>query len=211
MYITKILRKKARQPVYSVFVDGALAFELSDEVLMKFGLKTGDKIDEQAVEKISTSEGFHRALRFSVNYLSYRPRSSKEILDHLRKKGFAPDFGRKVVQHLQKLEMVNDVEFARMFVRDKLKKKQVGRAWIRRALYEKGVSSHIVEKVFKEYISDDDQEQAAHLAAEKRLRLANATFEKLDNERKRKRLFDYLLRRGFSSDVALKAVRTVLS
>jgi SOS response regulatory protein OraA/RecX len=98
-----------------------------------------------------------------------------------------------------------------MFVRDKLKKKQVGRAWIRRALYEKGVSSHIVEKVFKEYISDDDQEQAAHLAAEKRLRLANATFEKLDNDRKRKRLFDYLLRRGFSSDVALKAVRAVLA
>ena len=211
MYITKILRKKARQPVYAVYVDGSLAFELSDEVLLKFGLKTGDKIDEQAVEKISTSEAFHRALRFAVNYLSYRPRSSKEILDHLRKKGFSPDFGRKVVLHLQKQELVNDVEFARMFVRDKLKRKQVGRAWIRRALYEKGVASHIVEKVFQEYISDDDQEQAAHQLAEKRLKLANASFEKLDKDRKRKRLFAYLLQRGFSSDVALKTVRTVLS
>jgi regulatory protein len=211
LYITKILRKKARRPVYTVYVDGSLAFELSDEVLMKFGLKTGDRIDEQTVEKISTSEGFHRALQFAINYLSYRPRSSKEVQDHLRKKGFSPDFGRKVVQHLQKQDMVNDVEFARMFVRDRLKKKQVGKAWIRRALYEKGVSSHIVEKVFKEYISDDDQEQAAHLLAEKRLRLANATFEKLDKDRKRKRLFDYLLRRGFSPDVASKTVRTVLS
>lgn len=211
MTITKILRKKARQPVYAVYVDGALAFELSDEVLLKFGLKTGDKIDDQAVERISTSEAFHRAQTFAVNYLSYRPRSSKEIQDHLRKKGFSPDLGRKVVQHLQKQGLVNDVEFARMFVRDKLKKKQVGKAWIRRALYEKGVSSHIVEKTFKEYVSDDDQEQAAHQLAEKRLRLAGASFEKLDQNKKRKRLFNYLLRRGFSSEVALKTVRTVLT
>lgn len=211
MYITKILRKKARQPVYAVYVDGSLAFDLSDEVLMKSGLKTGDRIDEQTVEKLSTSEAYHRAYQFALNYISYRPRSSKEIQDHLRKKGYAPDLGKRVVSHLQKSGLVNDVEFARMFVRDRLKRKHVGKAWMRRALYEKGIPSHLVEKVFKEYISDDDQEAAAQQAAEKRLRLASASFEKLDEVRKRKRLMDYLLRRGFPTDIALKAVRTVLS
>lgn len=211
MYITKILRKKARQPVYAVYVDGSLAFDLSDEVLMKSGLKTGDRIDETTVEKLSTSEAFHRAYQFGVNYLSYRPRSSKEIQDHLRRKGYAPDLGKRVVAQLQKIGMVNDVEFARMFMRDRLKRKHVGKAWMRRALYEKGIPSHLVEKVFKEYISDDDQEEAAHQAAEKRLRLASATFDKLDETRKRKRLLDYLLRRGFPTEIALKAVRTLLS
>ncbi len=211
MYITKILRKKARQPVFSVYVDGALAFDLSDEVLVKFGLKTGDSIDDQTVEKLSTSEAFHRAHQFAVNYLSYRPRSSKEVLDHLRRKGYSPDLGKKVVQHLQKGGMINDIEFARLFVRDRLKRKHVGKAWMRRALYEKGISSHFVEKVFKEYISDDDQENAAQLAARKRLKIAGPSLEKLDETKKRKRLVDYLLRRGFPTEVALRAVRTVLS
>lgn len=211
MYITKILRKKARQPVFSVYVDGALAFDLSDEVLMKSGLKTGDRIDDQTVEKLSTSEAFHRATQFAVNYISYRPRSSKEVLDHLRKKGYSPDLGKKVIQHLQRNGMTNDLEFARLFVRDRLKRKHVGKAWMRRALYEKGISSHLVEKVFKEYISDDDQELAAQQAAQKRLKSAGPSLEKLDETKKRKRLVDYLLRRGFPTEVALRAVRTVLS
>ena len=211
MYITKILRKKARQPLYAVYVDGSLAFDLSDEVLMKSGLKTGDRIDEQAVERLTTSEAYHRACQFAVNYLSYRPRSSKEVQDHLRRKGYATDLGKKVVGQLQKSGMINDMEFARMFVRDRLKRKHVGKAWMRRALYEKGIPSHTVEKVFKEYISDDEQEAAAQQAAERRLTLASATFDKLDETRKRKRLLDYLLRRGFPTEIALKTVRTLLS
>lgn len=197
--------------MYAVYVDGALAFDLSDEVLVRFGLKTGDRIDDQTVEKLSTSEAFHRAHQFALNYISYRPRSSKEVLDHLRRKGYSPDLGKKVVQHLQKNLMINDIEFARLFVRDRLKRKHVGKAWMRRALYEKGISSHFVEKVFKEYISDDDQELAAQQAAEKRLRIAGSSLANLDETRKRKRLVDYLLRRGFPTEVAMRAVRMVLS
>lgn len=211
MYITKILRKKARLPLYSVYVDGSLAFDLSDEVFVKFGLKTGDRIDEQMVEKISTAEAFFRAQRLAVNFLSYRPRGSKEVLDHMRKKGYSPELGRKVIQNLQKLGMINDEEFARMFVRDRMKRKPIGKAWLRRALQEKGISPHLVEKVFREYLSDEEQQKAAEELALRRLRLASATFEKLDAPRKRKRLLEYLLRRGFSTDIAVATVRNVLS
>lgn len=197
--------------MYSVYVDGALAFDLSDEVLTKFALRTGDRIDEQTVEKVSTAEAFFRAQRLAVNFLSYRPRSSKEVLNHMRKKGYSPDLGRKVIQHLLKFGMINDEEFARMFVRDRVKRKPVGKAWLRQALQEKGISPPLVEKVFREYISDEDQQKAAEEIALKRLRLASATFEKLDANRKRKRLLEYLLRRGFSTDIATATVRSVLS
>ena len=43
------------------------------------------------------------------------------------------------------------------------------------------------------------------------LRLAKASFDKLAPERRRKRLLEYLLRRGFSNEIAHRTVRTILS
>ncbi len=192
-------------------MDDVFGFDVSDEVLLKFGLGIGDKLDEQTVEKIATAEAMHRAHTIAVNYLSYRPRSSREVVDHLKKKGFAAELANKIVQHLAKQELVNDVEFARMFVRDKLKRKPIGKALMRRHLLEKGIPLHTIERVLKEYISEEDQQEAAAQLAAKRLQLAAASFAKLNPEKRKKRLLDYLLRRGFSSEIAIKTVRSVLA
>ncbi|MEX0601745.1 MAG: RecX family transcriptional regulator [Bacteroidota bacterium] len=211
MFITKILRKKKRPPVYAVSVDGTLAFELSEEVFVRFGLHTGGEITEKTVEQIVTTEALTRATRTAVNYLSYRPRSSKETAQHLIRKGHSSELARRVVQQLTRQGMINDLEFARMFVRDKVKRKPVGKALLRQSLLEKGISPPVAEQVLKEYISDEEQQVAAEKLAARRLNLAHATFQKLDPVRRKKRLLEYLLRRGFSSEVAHKTVRAVLT
>jgi len=211
VFITKILRRKTRSRTYQIYIDGARAFELSDDVLAEFGLRVGNEITEKAVEQIVTSEARSRAQHIAINYLSYRPRSSREVVQHLIRKGFSEDLAQRVAERLQKLQLLDDAKFASIFVRDRLSRKPVGRALLRRSLHEKGIAPNIVEQVLRDHISEEDQQKAAEQLASKRLRLAKASFEKLAPERKRKRLMEYLLRRGFSNEIAHRTVRTILT
>ncbi len=211
MIITKIARKKSKRPQSIVYVDGAHAFELSDDVLLKFGLRVGDTLDDAKVEQIVTGEAQYRAQSLAVNYISYRPRSTKEIVDHLRKKGFAVELAKKVTQHLQKKNLVNDAEFAGMFVRDRLKRKPIGTAMLRQQLMTKGIPPHIIERVLGQLVNNEDQERAAEELAAKRLTLSSGSFARLDPSKRKRRLFEYLLRRGFSTDIATKTVRNLFA
>jgi regulatory protein len=209
--ITKIVKSRKERNSYAVFIDEAPAFQVSDEVLMKFGLLTGKRIDERMVEEIASAEAFSRARKIALNFISYRPRSSKEIVNKLSHKGFSSELANQVVHHLREVNLVSDLEFARMLVRDKLRGKPMGKAMIRRKLLEKGISFQIIERVLKEYISEEDEQQAATRLAAKKLKLSRSRFAGLDSVKQQKRLIDYLLSRGFSTEVALKTVRVIFS
>jgi regulatory protein len=214
--ITKILKSRrwqshAQRKGYAIYIDEALAFTVSEDVLLKFGLRTGMRIDEKTVELIASAEALQRAKAIALNFLSYRPRSSKEIINKLLSKGFSADLAKQVVQHMQSLDLLDDLEFARMFVRDKLRGKPMGKAMMRRKLMEKGIAPQMVERVLGEYISDEDEQQAAAKLLEKKLKRAPDRFSKLDAARQKKRLIDYLLSRGFSSEVATRTVRSALA
>jgi len=207
--ITKIVKARKERNSYVVFIDEAPAFQVSDEVLMKFGLLTGRRIDERMVEEIASEEAFSRARMTALNFISYRPRSSKEVTDKLSHKGFSSDLAKKVVHKLREANLVSDLEFARMLVRDKLRGKPMGKAMIRRKLLEKGISFQIIERVLKEYVSEEDEQQAAARLAAKKLKLSRSRFAELDSLKQQKRMVDYLLSRGFSTEVALKTVRVM--
>jgi regulatory protein len=209
--ITKIIRHKKHRNRYAVYVDGALAFDVSDDVILRFGLRSGDGLDEKKVEQILTAEAQYRAQTIAVNYISYRPRSSKEVADHLTKKGFSRELAKKTVQHLQKKNLINDDEFAQTFVRDRLKRKPTGAAMLRQQLLLKGIAPNLIERALKNSITDEDQQHAAEELAAKRLRLAHSSLEKLNPMKRKRRIFEYLLRHGFSSDVATRTVRVVFS
>jgi SOS response regulatory protein OraA/RecX len=98
-----------------------------------------------------------------------------------------------------------------MLVRDKLRGKPMGKAMIRRKLLEKGISFQIIERVLKEYISEEDEQQAATRLAAKKLKMSRSRFAGLESVKQQKRLIDYLLSRGFSTEVALKTVRVIFS
>ncbi len=211
MTITKITRKKQKRPLYAVYVDGALAFEVSDDTLVKFALGVGETLDDAKVEQIVTGEAQHRALQIAINYVSYRPRSTREIIDHLRRKSFSGELARKVTQHLQKKNLVDDVSFAHMFVRDRLKRKPTGTAMLRQQLLAKGIPPNVIERVLNELVNDEDQQRAAEELASKRLSHSSGTFARLDATKRKRRLFDYLLRRGFSTAIATKTVHTLFA
>ncbi len=211
MVITKIVRSRKERGCFAVYVDDTLACLVSEEVLARFGLRGGGEIDEKSMEQLSSAAATDRARRIAINFLSYRPRSSREIIDKLTREGIPADVANNVAQHLRDIKMVNDLEFARMFVRDKLRGKPMGKAMMKQKLLAKGIAFQIIERVLKEYITEEAEQQAAARLAEKKLKVSRARFAGLDSARRQKRLVDYLLNRGFSTEIAMKTVRNIIS
>jgi regulatory protein len=196
--------------LYSIFLDGSAAMDLSDWTIGKFGLRTGDDLDERTINVLKTTEAETHAKNVAINYLSYRPRSSKEVIVHLKKKGFEPECSESITRHLQSLKMIDDDKFARIFVRDRLKKKPIGEALLRQQLLIKGISSSMADIVLTELISPQNQQASALQAAKRKIQLTRHLKNKIDAEKRKKRILDFLLRRGFSYEIATKAVRTAL-
>jgi SOS response regulatory protein OraA/RecX len=95
-------------------------------------------------------------------------------------------------------------------VHDRLKRKPTGQALLRMQLLAKGITSSMADMVLAELISPQSQQASALQAAKRKIRLTQYSKRSLDEEKRKKRLLDFLLRRGFSYEIALKTIRTTL-
>ncbi len=211
MLITKIERQKKRSSRKSVFVDGSFAFGVSDDVLLKFALHEGAQLDKKTIEKILQSEHEETAKEKALRFLSIRPRSKKEIRDYLLRKEFSADIADKTIGRLETLNMLDDVAFARMVCRDALARKPAGAKMLRQGLMRKGVPREIVETVLVEFSSPESEYEMAVKAAERQSIRIGRSSKKLDSDHFKKKVIDYLLRRGFAFDTALSATKQLLS
>jgi regulatory protein len=209
MLITKIQRSRHERNRYDVFIDEKPAFRVSATLLAKCGLHTGQPIDQATADELGAAAARETAYQDALNFVSYRPRSSKEIIDKLTHKGFERELANQVVDQLKDQRLLNDVEFARMYVRDRLKGKPMGKALLRKKLMEKGISFQLSERVLKEYVTDENEETAAQTLLARKLKTGAARLSKLDSAARQKRLTEYLLRRGFSIEIASKTARSM--
>src|SRR3989339_680700 len=120
MIITKIQQQKHRADAYSISVDGAYAFSLLDEGLVKSGLKEGQEITEEELNAIRGANEKPLAFDTCLRLLEFRPRSSRELQDRLKAKKFAPDAIEFALAKLQELGFLNDGKFARQWAATRL-------------------------------------------------------------------------------------------
>ncbi len=209
MIITRIVRNKGKRNSFAVYLDGEYSFDAGESILTQFALGTGRELDDHDVQTIREAARQQAAEETGVNYISYRPRTSKEVRDHLIRKGHPKELAASVVARLESLRLINNLEFARMFVRDRLRRRPTGKALLQKELAAKGIPPSVVRQVLEENISDEDQGSAAKELATKRLRLTKRSMTRLDPLQRRQRLTGYLLRHGFSNEIVQKTIKNI--
>ncbi len=143
------------------------------------------------------------AFKVSLRFIKYRPRSKKEVFDKLKRKGFSDDVIVEVVSFLEKKFFLDDEEFARLWVNERLLSKGLSLMKIKCELKLKGISEEIIQKVLSE-IEVDELENAFNFLSKKFSRVMDKNF--LDKER----LLRKLVMKGFSYKVSEKAVNKFL-
>ena len=147
------------------------------------------------------SEARSAALRL----LKFRPRSEAELTGRLSEKGFGDETVRAVVEEMRRTGLIGDERFAR-YAATQAAVKPVGRRLILDRLRKKGIAPELAEEAAQAATQGKDELERAREAAGRRI----SALEGLPREAAQRRLFGFLSRRGFSSDVVWKVVRESL-
>ena len=140
-----------------------------------------------------------------THFCAYRDRSQKEVEDKLDTLHMIPEAKEKIIVELMQEGFLNEERFARSFVRGKFRIKKWGRIKITQELKKRGISSPIIKLGLTE-IKESDYRSALYQVAEKKLKLIREP-----NEFKKKgKLADHLLRRGYESSLVFDCVNEII-
>ncbi len=139
----------------------------------------------------------------ALRLLKVRPRSEQELRKRLLGKGFGPADVEALLEQLKRKELINDVKFARYFATQKMLSKPVGRRLLNNSLRAKGISPEIAAGAVEKATEGIEEIEVARQLALGRL----SSIRGLDRPAAQRRLFGFLSRRGFSSEVVYRVVR----
>jgi regulatory protein len=210
MVITKIERQKRHPQRVNIFVDGEFALGLHENVLVKFGLRKGDALDEHTLETIERDEEFHLAKEKALRLLGRRARSEKELRDKLREKEYHPDAINNAIESMRTLGLINDLSFAQTYVHDLLLRKPSGKVFLKQKLRSKGIDIETIQKVLDSISETNDENEIALTAARQILKRYSKSKKRLDNMKKKQLLAANLARRGFNWTTINSTLKNIL-
>ncbi|MCC5911683.1 MAG: RecX family transcriptional regulator [Clostridiaceae bacterium] len=205
--ITKIEQQKKNKHRYSLYINEEFAFGVSEDTLVKHQLRKGMELEEDFIENVLESEEKNKAISYGLNLLSYRMRSEKEVRDKMREKEYGDDMIDVSIKYLLTNKYLDDLEFAKCFVKDKINFKKIGENRLKQELYYKGVNKDIIESVLEELLSEEDEYEKASALAQKKL---ETSYRKDDRNKQYQKLFGFLSRKGYPSNMISRILRELL-
>jgi len=191
--------KNPRVQRSNLFLDGKFAFSLENELVLKEHLKVGAELSADQIERLGGADNKQRCLNSGLRFLAYRPRSEAETRERLKKKGFAEGEIEKSIEHLKRLDLLNDAAFARYWKENRDSFKPRGQRLLKAELRQKGLAAPVIEAAVE---TTDEEEGAYRAAARKAVSLSALEFPEF-----RRRLGSFLQRRGFDFAVSNRAVK----
>ncbi|MCF1190514.1 RecX family transcriptional regulator [Mangrovimonas sp. AS39] len=153
--------------------------------------------------KTFTVEEAQRALE---NYCAYQERCHKEVREKLMGMRMIPEAVDHIITHLIQENYLNEERFAKAFARGKFRIKKWGRNRIIRELKFRDISKFNIDTALKE-ISPQAYHETLHELAVKK---ADGIRE-INLWKKKKKLADYLLYRGWESHLVYEKVSELIS
>jgi len=201
--VTAVRAQKNDPERVSVYIDDEFAFGLAAEIAIREGLRKGRSlsVEEQAI--LLAHEQKARARQAALDFIAHRPRTETEVARRLEQRGFDGHLAADMVAWLRELGYLDDEAYARSFVAERASRKGHGPRRLRADLLRRGVAPDIVERAVETSIDHDElRGTAQRLAAERWERLCDEP----DPRKRRKRLADFLARRGFGYELIREVV-----
>ena len=183
----------------NIHLDGEFAFGLAR--ITAAWLHVGQELSEEKIEKLLAEDSKERAYQQAMLFLSYRARSESEIRRNLRKHEIPEAVIDQTIERLRQDGLANDKEFASAWVENRNTFRPRSRRMMALELRQKGLD----EEAIKSAVESVDDEASAYEAAHKRA----ARFKDLEWNDFRKKLSEFLARRGFSYSVIAPVVTRV--
>ena len=179
-----------------VKLDDKSVFRVPEDAFVLNPFHVGETVTLDEIEDYDVKMRLQEAKDAAFKLLSFRMRSIAEMRKRLKEKSFSQIEIDHVIDKLTKLNYLNDVEFGKAFVKEKIKNKKIGPKAIKSELFPHQLSpdfiDELIESIYKKYKINDLI--TFHLKRKKIKK--NTQMNKSDLSR----LNNYLLRKGFEWD-----------
>ncbi len=151
------------------------------------------------------TESFAKARDYAFFLLKFRLRSENELLQRLKLKKIPEETIKEVASFLKEKRFIDDHVFASAWINSRLKR-PLGLRRIKQELRQKGVDKEIIEAQTAKLEDYSEVETVLDLARGRLNRLKG-----IDQVSAKRRIYAFLLRRGFSPEVVIDTLNQLCS
>lgn len=201
MKVTALKLQTRNKTRVNVFLDGEFAFGLAK--ILALPLRIGQALSEAEIEQLQTRDAEEQAHERAVRLIARRPRSETEVRQRLQKAGVAAPVITVVLNRLRNSKLLDDEAFAKFWVENRTTFRPRSKRALQMELKRKGVSTTALADALQD---THDTEAAYALALKRAKRLAALPAPDF-----RRKLSEYLARRGFDYETVEPIVRQVMA
>ncbi|TYB30370.1 MAG: hypothetical protein FXF47_09540 [Candidatus Mcinerneyibacterium aminivorans] len=191
MKITKITPQKKRKNRYNIFVNDEFFEGLDENTVAIHTLYEGKILKEEELEKIRKTEIREKLHDRIINLISKFPKTEYELKNYIKRKGYSDAIAEEEIVRLKKYDLINDRKYAIRYIESNRK---YSIRMLKKKLYKKGIDNKIIEEILKKPEIRKKEKEILKKNARKKLRKLKK------KEDKKRKLFQYLARKGFDYD-----------
>ncbi|HET7586058.1 MAG TPA: regulatory protein RecX [Gemmatimonadaceae bacterium] len=206
--ITAITPHARRAGRFDVELEGDETLTLSDEAVVRLGLRAGARLDDASLDAVRRCSVEVHTLDRALDMLAFRSRAARELRRSLIRKGEPAEAVDAVIPRLIAAGLLDDAQYARQLARSKLTGKGFSRRRLATELFKRGVERDVAEEAIADVVREEEVDEQAMLEAVARRQVGRLAA--LDALSRRRRLYAFLARRGYASDDIRRVLRRVL-
>ena len=187
---------KRRKDLFNVQFNDEEKIQVSASAISRFDLYAGKELKQSQMTELVSASQISSLKTYCFAILARKMYTVSEIENKLRQKTKNPNYIESIINDLKKLKLLDDTDYAEVYIRSMKSKKKYSWKEIRFRLYQKGITLD-PENINNEEIETYEFETALGLVG-KKINLDSAPDKYL---KERKKIFDYLFRKGFSMEI----------
>ena len=149
------------------------------------------------MDKTLAEEQTKQAFITCLRLLAASPKSGQELRKKLESKGYSAEAIEQALHSLREQGILDDTRYAKDLMGRLTLGKSVGRHKIAFELKRHGISKKISDGLLETLSNEDETERALDQA-----RLKWSSWSSLDPLKRKKRLYDFLIRKGYDFQIA---------
>jgi regulatory protein len=148
----------------------------------------------------------HEIKRKIEQYCVYQDRCHKEVEKKMKEYNLIPEAKEMILLSLMKDNFLNEERFSKSFARGKFRIKSWGKQRIVRELKFRDISAYNIKTALKE-IEEEEYIKTIYRITENR----NNVISEPNTYKRKKKLIDFLMRKGFENELIFKTVNEVVT
>ena len=211
--VTKIEVQKKNKERFNLFLDGEFEMGIDIDTLVKFNLKKDQILEPSDMQNIQEYDHYRRGVNLAIQYLSYKKRTEREVIQYLEKNDIQSNAIQDVIDYCYKEKFIDHEDYAESLKNTMIHTTDKGpeiyrqkgpeakvKQKVTQSLLQKGYKFETIQLVMNEIDFSQDEETLDHLLQRDLEKVYNKNCRKYDSDKSVIKTIEALMRKGYNYD-----------